>query len=78
MIFLFRTLGTNLKYPLVVGSKMICLGRNKDLCSRRSKYKSYGALRGVRSGGKGLSPGVLWRVETVGLWQCDAMRNSAK
>ena len=25
---------------------VICLGCNKDLCSRRSKYKSYGALRG--------------------------------
>ena len=56
---------------------VICLGRNKDLCSRRSKYKSYGA-EGVRSGGRGLSPGVLWQVETVGSWQCDAMRNSAK
>ena len=50
VIFLFRTLGTNLKYPLVVGSKMICLGRNKDLCSQRSKYKSYGALRGCDLG----------------------------
>ena len=46
----FRTLGTNLKYHLAVGSKMICLGRNKDLCSRRSKYKSYGALRGCDLG----------------------------
>ena len=37
---------------------LICLGCNKDLWSWRSKYKSYGALRGVQSGGKGLSPGV--------------------
>ena len=29
---------------------VICLGRNKDLCSRRSKYKSYGALRGCDLG----------------------------
>ena len=29
---------------------LICLGRNKDLCSRRSKYKSYGALRGCNLG----------------------------
>ena len=57
---------------------VICLGCNKDLCSRRSKYKSYGALRGCDLGGKGLSPGVLWQVGTVGSWQCDAMRNSAK
>ena len=47
-----------LKCPLVVGSKMICLGYNKDLWSQRSKYKSYVALR-VQSGGKGLSPGVV-------------------
>ena len=37
--------GPILKCPLAVGSKMICLGYNKDLWSRRSKYKSYGALR---------------------------------
>ena len=30
--------------------KMICLGCNKDLCSQRSKYKSYGALRGCNLG----------------------------
>ena len=29
---------------------MICLGCNKDLWSRRSKYKSYGALRGCGMG----------------------------
>ena len=29
---------------------LICLGRNKDLCSWRSKYKSYGALRGCDLG----------------------------
>ena len=29
---------------------MICLGCNKDLWSRRSKYKSYGALRGCDLG----------------------------
>ena len=29
---------------------LICLGRNKDLCSRRSKYKPYGALRGCDLG----------------------------
>ena len=53
-------------------TSVICLGCNKDLWSWRSKYKSYGA-EGVRSGGKGLSPGVLWQVETVGLWQCNEM-----
>ena len=37
--------GPILKCPLAVGSKMICLGCNKDLWSHRSKYKSYGALR---------------------------------
>ena len=37
--------GPILKCPLVVGSKIICLGCNKDLWSWRSKYKSYGALR---------------------------------
>ena len=35
---------------LAVGSKMICLGCNKDLCSWRSKYKSFGALRGCDLG----------------------------
>ena len=30
------------------------------------------------NGGKGLSPGILWQVETVGSWQCDVMRNSVK
>ena len=29
---------------------VICLGCNKDLWSRRSKYKSYGALRGCDLG----------------------------
>ena len=29
---------------------VVCLGHNKDLCSRRSKYKSYGALRGCNLG----------------------------
>ena len=29
---------------------LMCLGCNKDLCSRRSKYKSYGALRGCDLG----------------------------
>ena len=29
---------------------VICLGHNKDLWSRRSKYKSYGALRGCNLG----------------------------
>ena len=29
---------------------VICLGRNKDLWSQRSKYKSYGALRGCDLG----------------------------
>ena len=29
---------------------VICLGCNKDLCSWRSKYKSYGALRGCDLG----------------------------
>ena len=37
--------GPILKFTLAVGSKMICQGCNKDLWSRRSKYKSYGALR---------------------------------
>ena len=32
---------------------MICLGRNKDLLSQRSKYKSYGALRGCDLGVRG-------------------------
>ena len=50
--------GPILKCPLTVGSKMICLGCNKDLWSWRSKYKSYGALR-VQSGSKGSSPGVV-------------------
>ena len=37
----------------VVGAEVgmvICLGRNQDLWSRRSKYKSYGALRGCNLG----------------------------
>ena len=34
----------------VGGPAVICLGCNKDLCSRRSKYKSYGALRGCDLG----------------------------
>ena len=35
----------------VVGQNtMICLGCNKDLWSQRSKYKSYGALRGCDLG----------------------------
>ena len=29
--FSFLNSGTNLKYPLAVGSNMICLGCNKDL-----------------------------------------------
>ena len=29
---------------------VICLGCNKDLCSRRSKYKSHEALRGCDLG----------------------------
>ena len=37
--------GPILKYPLTVGSKMICLGCNKDLWGWRSKYKSYVTLR---------------------------------
>ena len=32
------------------GDAVICLGCNKDLCSWRSKYKSYGALRGCNLG----------------------------
>ena len=40
-------------------SLLICLGCNKNIWSQRSKYKSYGALR-VWSGGKGLSPGVVY------------------
>ena len=32
------------------GTPVICLGCNKDLCSWRSKYKSYGALRGCDLG----------------------------
>ena len=35
---------------MVVGTAVICLGHNKDLCSQRSKYKSYGALRGCDLG----------------------------
>ena len=31
-------------------SPLIFLGRNKDLCSQRSKYESYGALRGCDLG----------------------------
>ena len=35
---------------LNVETALICLGCNKDLCSQRSKYKSYGALRGCNLG----------------------------
>ena len=31
---------------------VICLGHNKDLWSQRSKYKSYGALRGCNLGAR--------------------------
>ena len=41
----FEHWGPILKCPLVVGSKIICLGCSKDLWSQKSKHKSYGALR---------------------------------
>ena len=58
--------GPILKYPLVVGSKMIYQGCNKDLWSRRSKYKSYEALRGCDLGARDHLQ-VCCRVKTVGL-----------
>ena len=57
-------------------SMLICLGCNKDLWSRRSKYKSYGALR-VWSGGKGSSPGVVYGKDSGIVRQCDVMQNGA-
>ena len=58
--------GQILKYPLMVGSKMICQGCNKDLWSWRSKYKSYEALRGCNLGARDRLQ-VWCRVKTVGL-----------
>ena len=37
-------------FKLLGHSTLICLGHNKDLWSWRSKYKSYGALRGCDLG----------------------------
>ena len=68
----FKHWGPILKFHLAVGSKMMCLGCNKDLWSWRSKYKSYGALR-VQSGGKGLSPGVVYGKDSGIVRQYDAM-----
>ena len=50
---------------------VICLECNKNLWSRRSMYKSYGALR-VRSGGNGSSPGVVYSKDSGVARQCDA------
>ena len=45
---------------------LMCQGRNKDLWSQRSKYKSYEALRGCDLGARDCLQ-VWCRVKTVGL-----------
>ena len=73
--------GPILKYPLAVGSKMICQGCNKDLWSQRSKYKSYEALRGCHLGARDCLQ-VWCRVKTVGLqgsaMQCEMVQDKCE
>ena len=46
LLFIYDRVGGSDIFEMAV----ICLGHNKDLLSRRSKYKSYGALRGCNLG----------------------------
>ena len=45
-----HTIKRKLGFDTIHSDVVICLGCNKDLWSQRSKYKSYGALRGCDLG----------------------------